>query len=162
VPRLRIWSCTPTPPYIFMAWCLIKSVDNFTVAEHYLYGKILLPFLRELQSMTNLGLLYDCSPLIPILWLSSPFRWLRLAAIVESFSTIKALYRVGLWTLRRTPNLENQGIPFCLDLPLACPAWEILEKLRYRWHTSQNLVTTQAPPLRHTPGKVKSVLIHNG
>jgi hypothetical protein len=28
--------------------------------------------LRALQSMTNLGLFYDCSPLVPIWWFSSP------------------------------------------------------------------------------------------
>jgi hypothetical protein len=29
------WSCTSTPPYVFMAWCLVKHRDNFTF--FYLY-----------------------------------------------------------------------------------------------------------------------------
>jgi hypothetical protein len=67
---------------------------------------------------------YDCSPLVPILRLSSPFKCFRPAAIFKSLSTIKAFYGVGLSTPRPTPKLENQGISFCLDiLPLTCPAW---------------------------------------
>jgi hypothetical protein len=24
------WSYTSTPPYIFMVWCLVKNIENFT------------------------------------------------------------------------------------------------------------------------------------
>jgi hypothetical protein len=45
-----------------------------------------------------------------------PLPLLRLlTAIVKSFSTVKAFYGVGPSTLRPTPNLEGQGIPFGLD-----------------------------------------------
>jgi hypothetical protein len=36
------------------------------------YSTFLLVLLRALQSMFNLGLFYNCSPLVPLLWLSSP------------------------------------------------------------------------------------------
>jgi hypothetical protein len=26
----KTWSCTSTPPHVFMAWCLVKHRDNFT------------------------------------------------------------------------------------------------------------------------------------
>jgi hypothetical protein len=76
------------------------------------------------------------------------------AVIVESFSTIKVFYGVGLSTQRSTPNLEDQGIPFCLDLHL----WPVrhlrlYQQLRYLRHSSQDHVTTQAPALpqsKHT------------
>jgi len=25
-----VWSCTSTPPYVFMAWCLVKHRNDFT------------------------------------------------------------------------------------------------------------------------------------
>jgi len=31
------WGYTSSPPYIFMAWCLVKHKDNFTF---YITGKI--------------------------------------------------------------------------------------------------------------------------
>jgi hypothetical protein len=43
------------------------------------------------------------------------FRCFYLAAIVKSFSTIKAFYGLGLWAPCPNPNLEDKGIPFCLD-----------------------------------------------
>jgi hypothetical protein len=59
--------------------------------------------------------LYDCSPLVPILWLSYPFTCSVRLQVVKSFSEINAFYGAGLSTLRPTPNVEDQGIPFCLD-----------------------------------------------
>jgi hypothetical protein len=29
------WSYTATPQYAFMAWCLVKHRDNFTLLYHY-------------------------------------------------------------------------------------------------------------------------------
>jgi hypothetical protein len=42
-------------------------------------------------------------------------RCFRPAALVKSLSTIKAFYAVGLLNPTLNPNLEDQGIPFCLD-----------------------------------------------
>jgi hypothetical protein len=28
--KVNAWSYTSTPPYVFMAWCLVKHRDNFT------------------------------------------------------------------------------------------------------------------------------------
>jgi hypothetical protein len=86
-----------------------------------------------LQSMMNLDLLR----LLP--------------AIVKSFSTVKAFCALGPLTPRSCPNLEGQGIPFCLDHHL----WPVrhgrpCQLLRYRRHSSQDHMTTQAPPLRQS------------
>jgi hypothetical protein len=75
---------------------------------------------------------------------------LRPAAIVINFLKIKAFYGVGPSTPRQTPNLEGQGIPFCLDHHL----WpdrhgRPYQQLRYGRHSSQD---PQAPPLRHSIG----------
>jgi hypothetical protein len=85
----------------------------------------------------NLGLFYDC------------------AAIVKSFSTGKAFYGVGQSTPRPAPNLEGQGIPFCLG-----PVWHgrPYQQLRYRPHSSsRDHMTTQAPPLRRSRGRTKQL-----
>jgi len=29
--KVNVWNYTSTPPYIFMAWCLIKHRGNFTL-----------------------------------------------------------------------------------------------------------------------------------
>jgi len=38
------WSCTSTPQYVFMAWHLVKPIDNFTLP---LKVKLSLCFLTE-------------------------------------------------------------------------------------------------------------------
>jgi hypothetical protein len=55
---------------------------------------IIIIILQSRQSMMNLGLVYECSPLVPILRLSSPFRCFHPDTIVKTFSTIKVLYGV--------------------------------------------------------------------
>jgi hypothetical protein len=31
------WSCTSTPQYVFMVWCLVKCRDNFTFTFYLVY-----------------------------------------------------------------------------------------------------------------------------
>jgi hypothetical protein len=81
-------------------------------------------------------------------WPLLRFLSLRPAAIVKSFSTVRAFYGVGPSTPRPTPNLKGQGIPFCLDHHF----WSVqhgrpYQQLDYRQHSSQDHMTTQAPPL---------------
>jgi hypothetical protein len=59
-------------------------------------------------------------------------------------------YEARLSAPRPTPNLEGQGIPFCLSSPLTCLAWEALPIVRYRRHGSQDNLTMQVPPLRQS------------
>jgi hypothetical protein len=33
--EVSAWSCTCTPQYVFMAWCLVKHRDNFTFYNDY-------------------------------------------------------------------------------------------------------------------------------
>jgi hypothetical protein len=56
-----------------------------------------------------------------------------------------------LQPLSPTPNLEDQGIPFCLGHHLR-RVWHgrPYQKLSYRQHTSLDHLTTQAPPLRQS------------
>jgi hypothetical protein len=56
---------------------------------------------------------------------------------------------VRLLASHPTPNLEDHGIP----LHLAPTPWPVqygwsYQELRYRWHSSQGLGSTQTPPPR--------------
>jgi hypothetical protein len=43
----NVWSCTSTPPYVFMVWCLFKHKNDFI----FLY--ISLPLHLVIQSTIN-------------------------------------------------------------------------------------------------------------
>jgi hypothetical protein len=95
--------------------------------------------LRALQSMMNLGLFYDCSPYVRL-------------------QSLKVSQQLKLFTgwgrqpyAQPPPQPEQPGYPFLSgSSPLTCPAWEIYQQLRYRQHSSQDNMTTQAPPLRQS------------
>jgi hypothetical protein len=75
----------------------------------------------------------------------------RPAAIVKGFSTFKAFYGVEPSTPSPTPNLEAQCILFCLDHHLwPVQHGRLYQQLHYRRHSSQDHMTTQAPPLRRS------------
>jgi len=127
--------------------------------------------LLALQPWVSLGLLDNQSPLLPILRLLCPLSYLHcpqicyniqfpglfrqqwfpiLPRLVVRFLDRLIFYGVGLLAPRPTPNLEDQGIPFrqgvvTLDLSgMGGPTSSIC----YCQHSSQDHVTTQAPPLR--------------
>ena len=60
------------------------------------------------------------------------------------------LYCVGLLAPCQTPNLEDQGISFCLGHLDLSGMGGPTSSVRYRQHSSQDHVTTQAPPLRQS------------
>jgi hypothetical protein len=60
IEHIRFWKTEMFMYFWFSFFCSPSSI------------LLLLYFLRALQSMMNLGLFYDCSPLAPIVWLSSP------------------------------------------------------------------------------------------
>jgi hypothetical protein len=100
----------------------------------------------ELPSSSSSGATVHDEPR-PLLRLFS----LRPAAIAKRFSTVNAFYGVGPLTPRPIPNLEGQGIPSCVDHHL----WPVrhgrpYQQLRYRRHSSQEHMTTQAAPLRQS------------
>jgi hypothetical protein len=127
---IRAETCYPAEGVIFISnWQQIIHVPLVYCCQHNIifsrWGCCLGPIfgssfflvllLWALQSMTNLALFHECSPLVPILWLSSPIACFRPAGLIKSVSSIRAFYGVGLPTLHPTPNLEDQGIPLCLD-----------------------------------------------
>jgi hypothetical protein len=126
---------------ITMDWSYFVA---FCCVNHYRYlwhtcaetcrprQQTLLLLLRALQSIINFGHFYDCQQTL------------------KSFSTVKAFYGEGPSTPLLTPNLKGQGIPFCLDNHLWPVRHERLyQQLLYRRHSSQDHMTTQAPPPLH-------------
>ena len=73
------------------------------------------------------------------------------------FHNNKFLYCVGLLVPCQTPNLEDQGIPFCLGHHLDLSGMRgPTSSICYRQHSSQEHVTTQAPPLHQQCSQTQS------
>jgi hypothetical protein len=102
--------------------------------------------MLALQPTIGFSLLSNFLPFRPFLFSMRAVQF-HLLSSSQRFS----FYRAGLSALRPIPNLEDQGIPFCVSSALTCLAWEaLLVALRYRQHSSWVHLTTQAPPLRQS------------
>ena len=95
----------------------------------------------------DLSLFQNCPPLSSVML--DCLCCFHLISNFRSFSKEHIFYEVGLSAPCPTPNLENQGIPYCLVHHL-WPFWHgrPCQKLCYHQHSSQIHLTTQDPPLR--------------
>jgi hypothetical protein len=70
------WKSQPSAYTAFPAFLQLVNLPNYMelglLEKQAVAQLLLLLLLRALQSLTNLGLFYDCSSLVPILCLSSP------------------------------------------------------------------------------------------
>jgi hypothetical protein len=61
----NVWSYTPTPHYVFMAWCLVKHRDNFTFT--LLFNKLVMDLGKKYP--VTMFYLHNLGKLMIIFWL---------------------------------------------------------------------------------------------
>jgi hypothetical protein len=72
VEAKNVWSCTSTPPFLFMAWCLIKHTDKFafTLQSQHAYpcrNEILLVRFEVLTAVfMESTIFWDIKPCSPL------------------------------------------------------------------------------------------------
>jgi hypothetical protein len=165
IPNLRYYKMCNwnggVPPAV--AWHLIKScfdavVWGFTRREHCIIINQAVYYKKKQQHRIDV---FDPNHLTIFFGRYSPWRTLVsftiVSAIVKSFSTVKAFYGMGPQP-HVQPQHGEQGIPFCLGHHLWPVRHERLyQHLSYRRHSSQDHMTTQAPPLRQSKDLTTSI-----
>jgi hypothetical protein len=104
---MNVWSCTSTPPYVFMAWCLVIHRDSFTLPCPSCFWDP--PILQWVLGFLSLGLKRpqreaDCSPpssseaknantlaCIFTTWCSSTVTTLRFQSVLSAY---KNMFRI--------------------------------------------------------------------